>query len=160
VGTGQVTAPGLNAGPEPGTIALISAGLAGLAGIAVMRKRAGSSFKKMASSVILFGASCSAASAASIRFTWDPSKSTPPLSGPGSTSTADTINAANYLYSVNQASGSFIESFILPITKFELNAQLVRATGLNSSYGLYFTITGTGQTISGQTTFNNLDIAL
>jgi hypothetical protein len=42
VGTGQVTAPGLNAVPEPGTIALVSAGLAGLAGIAAIVKRRGS----------------------------------------------------------------------------------------------------------------------
>ena len=38
-GTGQVTAPGLNAIPEPGTIALLSMGMAGLAGVAVNRKR-------------------------------------------------------------------------------------------------------------------------
>jgi hypothetical protein len=38
-GSGQITAPGLNAIPEPGTIALFGTGIAGLAGVAVIRKR-------------------------------------------------------------------------------------------------------------------------
>src|SRR3954453_857658 len=39
VGKGQVTAPGLNAIPEPGTIALFGIGMAGVAGVAVVRKK-------------------------------------------------------------------------------------------------------------------------
>lgn len=38
-GSGQITAPGLIAIPEPGTVALLGTGLAGLAGVAAIRKR-------------------------------------------------------------------------------------------------------------------------
>jgi hypothetical protein len=38
-GSGQITAPGLNAVPEPATMALLSTGLACLLGAAAIRKR-------------------------------------------------------------------------------------------------------------------------
>ena len=105
-------------------------------------------------------ASLGAAYADAVSFTWDPSKTVPALAGAGSSFTADTIVATNYLHSVNQASGSFVEEFILQITGFELNGQPVPAPGLNSGYGLYFAINASGQTVAGQTTFNNLDVSL
>ena len=42
-GSGQITAPGLNAIPELGTIALLGTGMAGLAGIAVIGRNVESS---------------------------------------------------------------------------------------------------------------------
>lgn len=38
-GSGQITAPGLNAVPEPTTMAFLSTGLAGLAVVAAIRRR-------------------------------------------------------------------------------------------------------------------------
>jgi len=38
-GTGEITAPGLNAVPEPGTIGLLGTGMASLAGVAAIRRR-------------------------------------------------------------------------------------------------------------------------
>jgi hypothetical protein len=38
-GSGQITAPGLNAVPEPGAVALLGIGMAGMAGVAINRKK-------------------------------------------------------------------------------------------------------------------------
>jgi len=75
-----------------------------------------------------------------ITFTWDPSRSSPALAGPGSGFTADTINTTNYLHSVNQSNGSFVEELVLRVNSFDQNGQTVVSPGLNRSYGLYFAI--------------------
>src|SRR3954452_2892871 len=116
-------------------------------------KRMAALVRKLPVNMVLLAASYSAASAAAIPFTWDPSRSIPGLAVPGSSFTADTINTTNYLYSINQANGSFVEQFIVRVNSFELNGQPVSAPGLNSSYGLYFSISATGQ----GSLFNNLD---
>ena len=111
-------------------------------------------------SLILAVACCSAASAGTISFTWDPSKTNPALAGAGSAFTADKIDMTNYLHAVNQSNGSFVEEFIQPIKQFELNGNPASTPGLGSTYGLYFTINATGTQVAGKTTFNNLDVAL
>lgn len=98
--------------------------------------------------------------ASGVPFTWDPSEASPPLSGAGSAFTADTIDAANYLHSIIQTSGSFVEQLVLNIGGFQLNGQPVTAPGLDTTYGLYFAIDATGQQIAGKTTFNTLNISL
>ncbi len=100
------------------------------------------------------------ARAAGLPFTWDPSQSKPPLSGAGSAFTADTIDAASYLHSIIQPGGSFDEQLVLDITGFRLHGQPAAAPGLDSAYGLYFTINATGQQIAGKATFNTLGISL
>lgn len=121
--------------------------------------------KACAGCISLFVVSCSLAFALPV-FTWDPSRSTPPLSGLGSAFSADTLLMSSNLHSVIQPNGSFQEEFVLRIEQFQLGNQVVDAPGLNSassaadSYGLYFTIDASGQLVAGVTTFNTLQIAL
>jgi hypothetical protein len=98
--------------------------------------------------------------ASGLPFTWDPSQASPPLSGAGSAFTADTIDATNYLHSIIETNGSFVEQLVLNIGGFQLNGQPVTAPGLDTTYGLYFAIDATGQLIAGKTTFNTLNISL
>lgn len=62
---------------------------------------------------------------------------------------------------------SFVEDFIQPITGFTLHGSPVTAPGLNSSYGLYFTIHAVGQfpingagIPTGPATFSTLNLSL
>lgn len=96
----------------------------------------------------------------------------PPLAGAGSAFTADGISLSNYLHSVNTNDfatlrQNFVEQFIQPITGFSLHGSPVTAPGLNSSHGLYFTLSGTGHfpinaggATTGPATFDSLSMTL
>jgi hypothetical protein len=113
------------------------------------------------------------ASASSVvTFTWDPALASPPLTGAGSAINADNISLTNYLHSVNTNDfatlrQNFVEQFIQPITGFTLHGSPVSAPGLNSSYGLYFTLNATGHfpidasgATTGPATFDSLSMTL
>jgi hypothetical protein len=93
-------------------------------------------------------------------FTFDPSQANPPLAGAGSAFTADTINVTTYLHAIHPADGSFLLDQLLNVIGFQLNGQPVTASGFGSTYGLYFRINSTGQTIGGITTYNTINISL
>jgi hypothetical protein len=121
---------------------------------------------------LLIVSSVSTALAGTVPFTWDPSKSTPPLTGSPASFTADNISVTNYLRSVNTNNfttmqQTFTEEFIQPITGFTRTGSSVTAPGLDNSYGLYFTLNGTGRfpidgsgNPAGAATFNNLSLSL
>jgi len=116
--------------------------------------------RKLALTTILLTASYSMATAAPIAFTWDPSKSIPALAAPGSSFTADTVDVQTYLSALVQMNGISTFKQVLQVTGFELNGKQVTAPGLNSSYGLYFNITGVSQMGGGPATYSNLDLSL
>ena len=93
-------------------------------------------------------------------FTWDPSQANPPLSGAGSAFTADTINVSTYLNAIHPPDGSFVLNQLLNVVGFQLNGQPATAPGFGSTYGLYFRIDSTGQTIGGITTYNTINVSL
>jgi hypothetical protein len=114
----------------------------------------------LAVAIALPGALSGMASASAVPFTWDSSQANPPLAGAGSAFTADTINVTTYLHAIHPADGSFLLDQLLNITGFQLNGQPVTAPGFGSTYGLYFRINSTGQTIGGITTYNTINISL
>jgi PEP-CTERM motif-containing protein len=114
---------------------------------------------RMAISKMLIAATSFSAIAEAASFTWNPSKSVPALAGEGSSFAADAIQTTTYLVGVAQANGSSFKQ-ILQITGFQLNEQLVTAPGLNSSYGLYFDISGITQVSAGVPTYASLNISL
>jgi hypothetical protein len=68
----------------------------------------------------------------------------------------DSADASTFLKSVNQADGSFVEHFLMPVTGFENNGQSVLPQGLGKDYDLYLTIDATGK----GTTFASLNVTL
>lgn len=108
-----------------------------------------------------------------VTFTWDPALAPPSLAPTGSTIIADSISVSNYLHSVNTnttnvgvGTQNFVEQFIQPITGFTLHGSPVSALGLNSSYGLNFTLSATGHfpinggATTGPATFDSLNMTL
>lgn len=119
------------------------------------------------------GSIATAAASDIVTFTWDPALASPPLTGAGSAITADGISVTNYLHSVNTNDfatlrQNFVEQLIQPITGFTLHGSPVSAPpGLNSNYGLYFTLSGTGHfpidatgATVGPATFDSLSMTL
>jgi hypothetical protein len=82
-------------------------------------------------------------------FTFDPSLATPNLGG--GAFTADNMTFTNYLLSTVHGDGSFSEFLCQPISSVTLDGAPVTAPGLNSSYGLYLTVSATGTLIGGVT---------
>ena len=74
----------------------------------------------------------------------------------------DTLNASNFLREVSQPDGSAVLHFLMPVTGFEGNGQLVTPPGFDKEYGLYLTIDAThpaGQTGAGGV-FSSLNVTL
>jgi PEP-CTERM motif len=94
-------------------------------------------YAHLGAAAALFGAlCCPAAMAAPVPFTWDFSRTIPPLGG--SAFTADSMSMTTYLWNVGPpGGGDAAESFILRINGFSHAAADVTPAGLGSSYGLY-----------------------
>jgi hypothetical protein len=132
------------------------------------------SFTGIAALSVVLGTECvlPGASASAATFTWDPSGAVPSLTAGPAAFTADNVVVTNYLHSVNTNNfatlrQTFAEEFIQPITSFTLHGAAVAVPGLNSSYGLYFAINGTGQfpingagAPVGPATFSSLNMSL
>jgi hypothetical protein len=111
---------------------------------------------------IALAAGCQGAAAADgLPFTWDPAGVAPPLTGPGTAFTADTIKTEDFLNSVSQPDGTFTAHRITEITGFGLHDNPIAPAGFDSSYGLYFQFTDTGHgTPSGFPIFTSIDFTL
>jgi hypothetical protein len=105
-------------------------------------------------------------------FTWDPSSAVPSLTAGPAAFMSDNIAVTNYLHSVNTNDlvtlhQTFVEDFIQPVTGFTLLGSPVIVPGLNTSYGLYFSISAAGQfpingsgVPVGPATFSSLNMSL
>lgn len=77
-------------------------------------------------------------------FTWNPAGVAPPLAGPATAFTADTMILDFHLNSVVQPDGTFAARRIDRITGFSLNGSPVTPAGFGASYGLYFEFSDIG----------------
>jgi hypothetical protein len=78
-----------------------------------------------------------------VPFTWDPAGAAPPLAGPGSAFTADTIFLTGFLRDVGQPDGTGAAHYFSVVTGFGLHGNPVSPAGFGSQYGLYFDIADT-----------------
>ena len=78
-----------------------------------------------------------------VPFTWDPAGAAPPLAGPGSAFTADTIFLTSFLRDVGQPDRTGAAHSFSVVTGFGLRGSPVSPAGFGSQYGLYFDITDT-----------------
>jgi len=101
--------------------------------------------KRIALGLALAAGGYSAASAAPITtFTWNPAGAVPSLAG--APVTADNIDLGDYAtITINNSTGKFTETGYLPIYSFTNSGAYAPAGGLNSTYGLYFGFSATGQ---------------
>jgi hypothetical protein len=100
------------------------------------------------------------AEANTLTFTFAPSGAGTPLTGPGSTFTADAMAIGNYIYASHQSDLTFTIHQFFPVTGFTLNGAPVTAPGFGSAYGLYFEVNGSGTEPAGSVHYSTLDIAL
>lgn len=98
--------------------------------------------KRIALGLALAAGAYSAASAAPITFTWDPAGA----GLNGAAVTADNINLGDYsAITINNSTHTFTETGYLPVNGFSLGGTGVTASGLGSTYGLYFGFNASGQ---------------
>ena len=104
----------------------------------------------------------SGASAANIPFTWNPNLATPSLGG--GAFTADYVVTSDYATAIiNNFTGAFTETGILPFTQFSLANTNFTPTGFGSAYTFYITFNAAGQqfgpipTISNQVVGGSID---
>jgi hypothetical protein len=117
--------------------------------------------------IILAAASYSAASAAPLTFTQNPSATVPPLDASASAVLGDTLIVADYtvvhLLTNGAGNNNFTETGFLPVTSVQLSGATA-ATPVNTAggYGEYFSFTATGvqygalPTTVGATTFSDI----
>ena len=110
---------------------------------------------------------CGSASAWALPvFTFNPAGASTALAG--AATTADNIIVSDFSHvTVNPITGAFTESGFLSVQSFQLVGAVAASPGLNSTYGLYLSFTGTGQQTPGDLltsftngTFTSLDYTL
>ena len=113
---------------------------------------------------VVLGAFHLGAAAALPPFTLNPAGSTPALNG--SQLTADNIIVSDFS-TIRLTGTTFSDSGFLAVQSFQLGGATVDATGLNTTYGLYFDFTGTGTVNAADPTmtptngqFSSLDYTL